>query len=621
MASFDYDRDMRAIRSTKIRKSTFVQCLQLFSRQDLRKISLVVLIQIFLGALDLIGVALIGVIGALAVTGIQSAQPGNRVQSVLELLHLTNFSFQSQTTILGLGSALILIGRTVVSVYFSRKILFFIARRSAVVSQNFIQNLLSQNLLLIQNYSVQQCAYAATSGVTSITLGVVGSSVALIADFSLLAVMAIGLFALDALVSTFALILFGLIGYGLFRFMRKKAEFFGNAEATINVESNEKLYEALTSYREAFVRGRRDYYVGRIGDLRFKLSDALAQMSFMPSVSKYVIETSLIIGAVTLSAFQFMNYDARHAFSTLAVFLAAGSRISPAVLRVQQGLIGIKGSLASADKTLEIMRSFEVGNPNRGDIQENEHSRADFSPHVTIKNASFRYPNASEDTLNNIDISIKKGSLTAIVGSSGAGKSTLMDLLLGVFTPTNGIVEISGTRPIEAITRWPGCIGYVPQDVYIYPGTVLQNIALGFDDKHIDHERATKAIDLAQLGKVIHELPLGVDTFLGDRGTRLSGGQRQRLGIARALYTNPSLLILDEATSSLDGQTESDIGDAIQSLQGRVTVIIIAHRLASVRKADSVIYLEEGTVRAIGKFEEVRAQVPNFDAQASLMGL
>jgi ABC-type multidrug transport system fused ATPase/permease subunit len=612
---------MRFLALNALRKKTFVQCLQLFSKQDLRKISLVVLIQIFLGALDLIGVALIGVIGALAVTGIQSSQPGNRVQTILDLLHLTNFSFQSQTTILGLGSAVILIGRTIVSVYFSRKILFFIARRSAFVSRNFIQNLLSQNLLLIQNYSVQQCAYAATSGVTSITLGVVGASVALIADLSLLAVMAIGLFALDALVSTFALLLFGLIGYGLFRFMRKKAEFFGNSEATMNVESNEKLYEALTSYREAFVRGRRDYYVIRIGELRFRLSDALAQMSFMPSVSKYVIETSLIIGAVTLSAFQFMNYDARHAFSTLAVFLAAGSRISPAVLRVQQGLIGIKGSLASADKTLEIMRSFEVGNSNGGKVQDNELKRTDFKAEVRIKNASFRYPNALNDTLKNINIDIKVGSLTAIVGSSGAGKSTLMDLLLGVFTPTRGKVEISGVEPIDAITRWPGCIGYVPQDVYIYPGTVLQNIALGFDDKAINLERATYAIELAQLGKVIEELPLGVDTFLGDRGTRLSGGQRQRLGIARALYTDPSLLILDEATSSLDGQTESDIGDAIQSLQGKVTVIMIAHRLASVRKANSVIYLEEGAVIASGKFEEVRALVPNFDSQASLMGL
>jgi ABC-type multidrug transport system fused ATPase/permease subunit len=612
---------MKALRFTKFRESTFAECLQLFSRQDLQKIILVVVIQIFLGALDLIGVALIGVIGALAVAGIQSSEPGIRVQSVLDFLHLTNFSFQSQTSILGLGSAVILIGRTIISVYFSRKILFFIARRSALVSRNFIQNLLSQNLLLIQNYTVQQCAYAATSGVTSITLGVVGATVALIADFSLLAVMAIGLFALDAVVSTFALILFGIIGYGLFRFMRKKAEFFGNSEATINVESNEKLYEALTSYREAFVRGRRDYYVARIGDLRFRLSDALAQMSFMPSVSKYVIETSLIIGAVLLSAFQFMQYDARHAFSTLAVFLAAGSRISPAVLRVQQGLIGIKGSLASANKTLDIMRSFEVGKPIGAKFLDNQLIKADFKGEVRIKNASFCYPNSSNDTLKNINIDIKVGSLTAIVGSSGAGKSTLMDLLLGVFTPTEGKVEISGLEPIDAITRWPGCIGYVPQDVYIYPGTVLQNIALGFDVKSIDLERASKAIELAQLGKVIEELPLGVETFLGDRGTRLSGGQRQRLGIARALYTNPSLLILDEATSSLDGQTESDIGDAIQSLQGKVTVIMIAHRLASVRKADSVIYLEEGAILASGNFEEVRALVPNFDSQASLMGL
>jgi ABC-type multidrug transport system fused ATPase/permease subunit len=220
-----------------------------------------------------------------------------------------------------------------------------------------------------------------------------------------------------------------------------------------------------------------------------------------------------------------------------------------------------------------------------------------------------------------LNFSINQGETVAIVGPSGAGKSTLIDLLLGIYLPSSGAIKISGCAPSESITRWPGAIGYVPQEVVLMSGSIAKNVASGFEATGISSDLIEDALNVAQLTNFVAGLPLGVATEVGERGGKLSGGQRQRVGIARAMFTKPQLLVLDEATSSLDGQTESEISEAIQGLKGKVTLILIAHRLSTVQKADRVIYLKNGEIVAQGSFEEVRKLVPDFNKQAQLMGL
>jgi ABC-type multidrug transport system fused ATPase/permease subunit len=209
----------------------------------------------------------------------------------------------------------------------------------------------------------------------------------------------------------------------------------------------------------------------------------------------------------------------------------------------------------------------------------------------------------------------------AITGSSGAGKTTLVDLLLGVHTPTSGDIYISGLSPLDAFQKWPGATAYVPQETVIINGNIWENIALGFDYDPGHEKYVREALKLSNLEDYVESLPEGLFTKVGDRGHKLSGGQRQRLGIARALFTKPKLLVLDEATSSLDAQTEADITEAIKSLKGKTTIIMIAHRLSSVRDADQVIFMINGIIESFGTFDEVRKEVPNFDKQANLMGL
>jgi len=595
--------------------------LSILSKSDRKKILAVVVLQVFLSALDLLGVLAIGLLGALSVSGLQSREPGVQLDSTLRFLTISESSFQTQVAILAVGALLLLVGRTILSIIFTRRILFFFSRRGAKISASLISRLLSQPLLTVQARTTQETLYAVTNGVSLITLQILATGIVMVADLSLLLVMTLGIFLVDPFTAIGTFLLFSLIGYFLYRYMHLLAGYLGVKYSELSVVSNEKIVEVFGSYRESVVRNRRDYYAREIGKIRFALAEVEAEGSFMPYVSKYVIETAVVVGALLVGATQFVLQDAAQAVATLAIFLAAGSRIAPAVLRLQQGFVQIRRSFGAAQPTFELIESL-----GQSQIIENVDDNVDvlhegFYSEIQLQNVSLTYPTKQLPAISNFSISIQPGTLVAIVGSSGAGKTTFIDVLLGVMTPDEGTVLISGLPPLLAVAKWPGAIAYVPQDVAISSGTIRENVALGFPEQQATDELVTSALKVAQLDQFVSDLPRGLDTQVGERGAKISGGQRQRLGIARAMFTKPLLLVLDEATSSLDGETEASISDAIHALRGSTTVVLIAHRLSTVRDADIVVYLADGKVRAMGTFNEVRKAVPDFDRQAKLMGL
>ena len=602
-------------------KSTIGRSLSVLSKLDQRKLLAVTFLQILLSALDLLGIVAIGLLGALSATGLQSQEPGNRVGLALRILRLAEMSFQTQALILGISAVILLVGRTILSIYFTRRILFFLSRRGATISANLIARLLSQSIIMIQGRTTQETLYAVTKGVELIVLQVLATVVVLVSDFSLLLVLAVGLFLVDPTTAIGTFVIFSMIGYLLYRFMHVRASSLGVESSELNIKSNEKIVEVFASYRESVVRNRRDYYAREISKLRFSLANTSAEISFLPYVSKYVIETSVVLGALLIGITQFFLQDATHAIATLAIFLAAGSRIAPAVLRVQQGSIQIRNSLGQAKPTLDLLEAL-----GETDLIENVDDTLDlihvgFHSEITVNQVSFTYPNSPSPAIENISLKILPGTSVAFVGTSGAGKTTMIDVLLGVLNPDQGKVLISGLPPLEAVAKWPGAVSYVPQDVVISAGTIRENVALGYPAEEATDELVMSALKVANLDDFVSNLSEGLDTQVGERGAKISGGQRQRLGIARAMFTHPHLLVLDEATSSLDGETEASISDAIHALRGSTTVVMIAHRLSTVRSADLVVYLSKGKVLATGSFDEVRNAVPDFDLQARLMGL
>jgi ABC-type multidrug transport system fused ATPase/permease subunit len=612
---------MRENLKARIRKSTLSRSLRVLPRTDKPRIIAVVVLQVGLGFLDLLGVAAFGVLGALAVTGVQSQQPGNRVASVLRTLHLTSFDFQEQVAILGLSAAGILVARTILSILVTKRIFYFLSRRSAVISSNLVGRLLSQSLVEIQSRSTQETLYSLTAGVSAITLGVLGTAITIVSDSSLLVIMIIGLFLVDPTIAITTIIFFGALGLVLYLSMNRKAQKLGRQLAVLNITGNEKILEVLESFRESVVRNRRNFYAREIKKSRLELANVNAEMQFMPNISKYVIESGLVIGAVVIAGAQFALQDARHAVATLSVFLASGTRIAPAIMRLQQSAISIKNGIGAAIPTLALIDSLEgvEAVPDVTDSLDVIHEG--FVPKVKVDSVSLTYPNSEKPALSNVSFTVEEGESLAIVGPSGAGKTSIVDVLLGVLNSNSGSVLISNESPLEAISKWPGAVSYVPQDVTLSNGTFRENVALGFPADIATDDMVWSALQLAQLADFVRDLPLGLETQVGERGTKISGGQRQRLGIARAMFTKPKLLVLDEATSSLDGLTEADISGAIEALHGKVTVVLIAHRLSTVRNSNQVIYMSDGQIIARGSFEEVRTEVPDFNLQAQLMGL
>ena len=606
---------------SRFNQSKLKGAFDVLEAKDQKKIILVILIQILMGFMDLAAVAIVGVLGALSVSGVQSRTPGNRVNSVLHFVGLAEVSFQGQVAILGCIAALLMVGRTLFSIVFMRRILFFLSMRGAVISSLLFSKLLNQSLGDVQKRTVQETIYSLTIGVNTIVLSVIGSSVLVASDASLMAIMAIGLFFVDPIIAGFTFIGFTFIGLIMYKLLHKRAKFLGENDSKYSVRISERINEVLVSYRESMVRNRRDFYSREIGILRRDLANTLSALAFLPNISKYVIEMSVVIGALIISGFQFMITDAPHAVATLAVFLAAGTRIAPAALRLQQGAIQIKGSLGTAAPTLKLIEELRDVPPIETASDTFDVGYEHFVPEVHIENLNFKYPAKKEYTISNVSFSIASGEFVAIVGPSGSGKTTLVDLILGVLNPSSGHVLISGNMPLLAVKKWPGSIAYVPQDISMVSGTIRENIAMGYPESMISESLIREAVKVANLSNFVENLEKELATEVGERGTRISGGQRQRLGIARAMYTKPRLIVLDEATSALDGESEANISESLYKFKGEMTVVMIAHRLSTVINADRVIYVSEGKIAAQGTFDEVRRQIPDFEKQAQLFGL
>jgi ABC-type multidrug transport system fused ATPase/permease subunit len=600
---------------------TFHKVIKILPKRDLNKVLMMTFLQVILGFLDLIGVVLTGFIATMSINGIRTSEPNVEVNKIFSYLNLAETSFQSQVLILGVVAVTCLIGKSLLSIYFTRRILYFLSRRGASISAELVSKLLSQSIVKIQEKSIQETVFSLTSGVQLIMINVIATTSVLLSDFSLLLVMGIALLYVDTWTALATILLFIFIGFYLHKTMHDQALKLGQASSEMNIESSERIVEALSSYREIFVGNRRLFYAEEIGKIRVGLSEVLAEISFMPFISKYVIEISTVVCAILMSIFQFGLNDSAKALSTLAIFLVAGSRIAPAFLRVQQSAVQIQGGIGSAGPTFSLIESLDDVPPVMSSADKVDLNHFGFSADVELMDVRFRYPGQNEWAIDNLNLTIPVGTIVAFVGPSGAGKTTIVDLILGILTPDSGSIAISGLKPLQTFHKWPGAVAYVPQEVVIADCSIRRNIALGYPQQEATNERILKALRLASLEGFTSNLPSGIDTEVGERGAKISGGERQRLGIARALFTDPALLVLDEATSSLDGVTEASINRAIQSLRGSVTVIMIAHRLSSVLNADKVVYMDNGKILAEGTFEEVREMIPNFDRQAKLMGL
>jgi ABC-type multidrug transport system fused ATPase/permease subunit len=443
---------------------------------------------------------------------------------------------------------------------------------------------MSRPMLDISNIGFQQILYSVTSGTTAITVGVLAASVQLITDVVLMAILVTALLVVNPSIAIATGFYFLALGIVLHKLLGGRVKKLGELNAVYQIDTARLLSETYNAFREISVRNQMFTYTNSLRELRATGAHLQAEMQFLPNMSKYILELSLVVGGICICAFEFIRSDAYHAIAILAVFLAAASRMAPAVVRIQQSLLQIRGSLGNARPSLDLIQTSSSFAEVKKPLITNDFVHDGFDPQVSFKNVSFKYPTMSSGFIDQLDFSIKSGQFVAIVGPSGSGKSALVDLLLGLLSPSSGSISISGTTPQEAIGRWPGALAYVPQNIQVFDKDFKGNIALGYMSDELSEVRISEVANLAQISN-LQEI---YGTF-GEAGQKLSGGHRQRIAIARALYTNPKLLVMDEATSALDSETEFTVPNSIQNLKGEVTLFIIAHRLSTVRSADVVM--------------------------------
>jgi ABC-type multidrug transport system fused ATPase/permease subunit len=609
--------------------------LDLLSRRERRLLILAALIQMSLSILDLIGIALIGMIAALAVSGVNPTTLPPWIADIIDTLGLQGLTISQLAGLLGAAAVVVFVTKTLASAYLSRRIIHFLANQQAKVSSRLAGQLLKRPLLDVQRFSTPEVLYALGPGTSAAIVGILGSVVAAAAELFLFAIVAVSLFLVDPGLTLATFLLFGGIVFILQVWLGRLSARNGRIVAESAIGTTSAVQEALSTYRETTVLNRRDLYIDRYQGLVGRTARAAASNQYILEVPKYILESALVLGGFTLAIVQFLTKDLTAAATTVALFLTAGFRVIPALLRLQAAGINIRNASEGARPTFRLS-AFLTETSRQGSSDEPATDAAvtaswirdriaaghgDFEASVVVGHVTLRYPGTDKPALSDISLSAAPGTSIALVGSTGAGKSTLADLILGVLAPDEGTVLVSGLPPREAISRWPGAMSYVPQTVALVDGSVRQNVALGLPDEAIDDTLVWHALERAHLAAFLRESREGIDTLIGERGIRLSGGQRQRLGIARALYTQPKLLVLDEATSALDAETEVSIVETLAALEGEVTTITVAHRLATVRAVDNLIYMKHGRVVQAGSFDTVRMKVPDFERQASLLGL
>lgn len=379
------------------------------------------------------------------------------------------------------------------------------------------------------------------------------------------------------------------------------------------------MSDMVGALKEITLQNKFDEVHEVLRENRTHASRARANIRFLGTVPKFVMDAALIGGFLVIGGASYiLEGSLQAAVGAVVLFAVAGLRLVPAITSYQSITNGLNSNRSQVNA---VLKDMEAADRYRAEKEELGNVKLESPPRkLTLSNVTFQYPSGEEPAVTGVSLEIEMGSFVAIVGESGSGKSTLVDIILGLLVPQEGAILIDQQELQDVLGDWRMHVGYVPQEVSLFDGTVAQNIALTWSQPP-DMDRVVSCLKKAQLWDAIESRPGGVHAQVGDRGIALSGGQRQRLGIARALYTEPYILIMDEATSSLDTKTEAKVASALANLRGDVTVIQIAHRLATVRDADQLFYMEDSFLLANGTFEEVVAAVPSFREQAWLAGL
>jgi ABC-type bacteriocin/lantibiotic exporter with double-glycine peptidase domain len=569
--------------------------------------------------LDLLGILGIGWLGsslAFSLTGAEVEK--NEIK--LGSFNLPSISLEALPFAIVVILCLFLF-KAISSIALTSRLAHFLARVEARAGKAIVEAAFGNNLLVSGKRSKDEIIYAVQIGSPSAFGGLLNAVGAFVAEGFLFALILTSFVIVDPTSALIAVVYFGFIGFLIQFFLGRLMQRASNKTTVSTVEANTLISDLSDTIREASILGRREFFYEKIYDLRKIAAGGTATQVVIAGLPRYIVESALIAGIALFVLAQLSGGDITASAATIGIFLSGGLRLTASLLPLQASLLSIKLSTPPALRALDILEEIE------NSISSPAHNKSEATPlepgpvGLRLEHVDFKYLPSLPNVINDISLDVPAGSQVALIGVSGSGKSTLADLVLGLLDPTSGEIRMGGQKPSQLLAQFPGLVGYVPQNPGLVSGTITQNIALGIDPSDVIISRVEDAVRSANLTNFVDSLPLGLGTDIGVRKDELSGGQLQRIGLARALYTKPKLLVLDEATSALDAESENEINVALEAMRGSVTVIMIAHRLNTVQNSDIVFFMEEGAISARGTFQELVEANQKVRTLANLMAI
>jgi len=582
------------------------------------KLYFLVFLRAMLALMDLAGILAVGLIVTSTVNYISS---GGSNENSLSLAGLEIPPIGvSVVPWLFTGVIALFLSKALFSVLITRKVAFFLATIEARAGKRIAEISLGGDLSQARKKSREEMMFAIQVGSPAAFNGLINSVNTVITEATLFFVVLVGFLFVDPIATLALMIYFGLIVGVMQFFIGSLMSRAGQIGAEKAVQASTAISNLLSVFRELSVLGNRKKYIDDIYQAKFAAAKSSATQYYLSGMPRYIIESALLVGIALFVLSQTMTQDLVNSAGTIGIFLTGGFRLTAALLPLQSSLLSIKSIIPAAKTAHDILRL------------EHEYIDTEHSPSkkititeeakpigVELENVSLNYPGSKEPAVKDLSIKFDPGAQVALMGPSGAGKSTIADLVCGIIKPTSGSIYISGLNLADTNRRERGRVSYVPQKPGLVSGSIVDNVALGIDPADVDRDMVHEALKLAHLEKLVANLPAGIDTNLGKLQDGLSGGQIQRIGLARALYTRPGLLVMDEATSALDGESELEIQRALTDMRGKVTVLLIAHRLNTIQHADVVFLIEEGKLTDQGSFRQLQTRNPQVEKLVQLM--
>ena len=568
--------------------------------------------------LDLLALSILGLIGGVILGA-----------ELPEFLRFLGPNILDLVIVLLAIAALLFIVKTVAGIILAAKRERFLAGLEVYYSGKVADHIFKSDLGSIKKFSHARLQWLLLRSTQTAFVEVLGKSLALFAEVALSISIIVVFIFLDWVAATLVVVYFSLILLIFQRAITRTNAKAGSEFFQGSVTVGTHVEDMLAAFKEISVSSRTDFFVTKFIQARHEVASSAASQKFLQGLPRLILELGLIIGAVAFLAFEFVRTSGDPDLTLLSVFIVGSLKIMSSLLPIQSSSLTLRYNTASAKDAQAIIREIKERDPginkvNR--VEPSSFSLSDFSGNgltVNLVDVSFSYSDreTNDVALDSISMSVDAGSMVALIGASGAGKSTLVDIVLGLHSPTFGHVLCSGRSPEDLRSSFPGLISYVPQRPGLITGSVLQNIALGIKPEDVNESEVWEAINQAEIADYVRSLPGGVHSSLGENSDALSGGQMQRIGLARALYTKPRLLVLDEATSALDAETEAAISKTLEKLKKTTTIIVVAHRLSTVKMADVVHVLEGGKIIANGTLNHLMENVPLVKRFTDLMSL